>query len=262
MRSLRLSVWMLMVGVITGMLVFISDGVAAKKAPPPAADDADDTSPDVPLPKGIKERVFIHLPKTHDPSHLGTCTVTGNDDDQTFDLGGWRLPDAGIIWKLNTATIPRNLNVGATTDALIFSTQAWSAADPQKHFEYGGSTGVTRARYDGVNAVVWGKVSGNAIAVTYVRYHSLTGVVVDVDMVFNSRLPWANFVASQDCETFPDAYDVQNIATHEFGHWIGLEDLYTTTVRDLTMYGYGAGGELKKRSLGVGDALGAQTVAP
>jgi transposase len=32
--------------------------------------------------------------------------------------------------------------------------------------------------------------------------------------------------------------------------------------KDLTMYGFGAGGELKKRTLGTGDADGANAVAP
>jgi hypothetical protein len=55
---------------------------------------------------------------------------------------------------------------------------------------------------------------------------------------------------------------VQNIATHEFGHWVGLDDLYATTDKDLTMYGYGETKELKKDSLGLGDITGATTVNP
>jgi len=55
---------------------------------------------------------------------------------------------------------------------------------------------------------------------------------------------------------------VQDIATHEFGHWVGLDDLYSDADKDLTMYGFGAGGELKKRTLGTGDADGANAVAP
>jgi len=55
---------------------------------------------------------------------------------------------------------------------------------------------------------------------------------------------------------------VQDIATHEFGHWVGLDDLYLSLDRDLTMYGYGAGGELKKRTLGTGDITGVRAVAP
>ena len=84
-----------------------------------------------------------------------------------------------------------------------------------------------------------------------------------MDTAFNSRYPWRIFSGTADCSTTTvDAYDLQNIATHEFGHWIGLDDLYDTADKDLTMYGFGAGGELKKRTLGEGDNNGANSVAP
>jgi hypothetical protein len=41
-----------------------------------------------------------------------------------------------------------------------------------------------------------------------------------------------------------------------------LDDLYNIADKDLTMYGYGAGGELKKSTLGKGDLSGAVAVAP
>jgi hypothetical protein len=98
--------------------------------------------------------------------------------------------------------------------------------------------------------------------VTYVWYYTATGEVAEVDTAFNSRYPWAIFSSSGECQSSPDAYDVQDIATHEFGHWVGLDDLYDDADKDLTMYGFGAGGELKKRTLGTGDADGANAVAP
>jgi hypothetical protein len=64
------------------------------------------------------------------------------------------------------------------------------------------------------------------------------------------------------CSGDPESYDIQNVATHEFGHWIGLGDLYTSVNSELTMYGYGALGELKKSTLGNGDTLGANALAP
>ena len=68
-------------------------------------------------------------------------------------------------------------------------------------------------------------------------------MVVEVDTAFNNRHPWG--ILSDDtgeCSTV-DKYDLQNIATHEFGHWIGLDDVFAAV--DLTMYLFGAGGELK-----------------
>ena len=232
------------------------------QAGPPGDEEFDATTPDTPLPPGISERVFIHLPRTHMPNHLGTCTPTTNDIVNDYGLAGWRLPNGGITWYLNDATVPSSVGASVAADALSQAFGAWTAADPQKVFTFGGYTAVKRPRLDFVNAVMWGNISAGAIAITYIRYYTATGIVADVDTVFNSRYPWAAFPAVGDCSSLYDAYDVQNIATHEFGHWVGLDDLYSATDKDLTMYGYGAGGELKKSTLGTGDITGANAVAP
>jgi hypothetical protein len=54
--------------------------------------------------------------------------------------------------------------------------------------------------------------------------------------------------------------DLQNIATHEFGHWLVLNDLYKKPARQQTMYGYGAYAETKKRTLESGDIAGLETI--
>ena len=75
----------------------------------------------------------------------------------------------------------------------------------------------------------------------------------------NSADPWIvnTGITNPDIQTgLSTAYDVQNIMTHEAGHWLMLLDLYQWRTQKLTMYGYGALGELQKRTLGVGDELG------
>ena len=52
--------------------------------------------------------------------------------------------------------------------------------------------------------------------------------------------------------------DLQNIATHEIGHGLGLEDLYNVVCDQETMYGYSSKGEIKKRTLEQGDITGLQ----
>ena len=90
----------------------------------------------------------------------------------------------------------------------------------------------------------------NAIAVTFYWYNRGTKGLVETDTVFNSDLPWA--VDGTDT----DSYDLQNIATHEFGHWLLLGDLYSLRDWALTMYGYGSLGETIKSTLGKGDISG------
>ena len=236
------------------MLAFGSLALAAQSQ----SADEDDTL-EQPLPPGISVRAFIHRPRVVEHNHLGTCTETINDNVNDFGLTGWHLP-ANITWKLNQSSVPVNTTDAESAIQASFTT--WSKL-AGTNFIDGGSTNVKNTRLDGTNAILWKRLGASTIGVTYVWYYTTTGEVAEVDTAFNSRYPWRVFTDSGDCSTQYDAYDVQNIATHEFGHWVGLEDLYDAADKDLTMYGFGAGGELKKRSLGTGDTNGAGAmVAP
>lgn len=54
--------------------------------------------------------------------------------------------------------------------------------------------------------------------------------------------------------------DLENIATHELGHSVGLDDLYSAECSQQTMYGYADYGETIKRSLEAGDIAGVQAL--
>lgn len=54
--------------------------------------------------------------------------------------------------------------------------------------------------------------------------------------------------------------DFENIATHELGHSVGLDDLYTTECSEQTMYGYATEKETKKRTLEDGDIAGVRNL--
>jgi hypothetical protein len=165
---------------------------------------------------------------------------------------------------VNYGTVPSSLGAAAAQSSLRAAFDTWTAADPDKVFVEGAPTTVKSSKYDGVNAMVWGNIPyANAIAVTRVWYYTSSGDLAEADTVFNKRLPWvANDQLLGDCGGNPSAYDLQNIATHEFGHIVGLGDLYGDAEKDLTMYGYGTLGELKKSTLGLGDLLGVNAVTP
>ena len=237
-------------------------GSLAGAAQSQSAADDDDTL-EQPLPPGIKVRAFIHRPRIVEHNHLGTCTTTTDAGVTDYGFAGWHLPAAGITWKLSESTVPTNVSLSDAYTAIQNSFATWNNADSGKTFSDGGRTNAKNTRLDGTNAIMWKRLGASTIGVTYVWYRTSNNQVIEVDTAFNSRYPWAIFDSKDgECQTTPDAYDVQDIATHEFGHWVGLDDLYSDADIDLTMYGFGAGGELKKRSLGAGDVQGANAVAP
>jgi hypothetical protein len=110
-----------------------------------------------------------------------------------------------------------------------------------------------------------------AIAVTIIWANTRTKIVVDIDTIFNldSGLAWTQATLKDDPDdavlpTNTGAYDndVQNIMTHEAGHWLVLNDLYTDAASEQTMYGYAGDGEVKKRSLESGDMAGVLKIYP
>lgn len=79
--------------------------------------------------------------------------------------------------------------------------------------------------------------------------------ISEVDIVFNDNYTWS--ATGEEGK-----YDVQSVATHEAGHWLFLEDLYSSTNSEQTMYGYVDPGELKKRTLEWGDRAGVRYLYP
>lgn len=209
-------------------------------------------------------KTFVHDPQGHGkPLPPSNCTVTTNDQVSDFGLAGWHMPSVGMSYQINLSTKPKNLSESQVSTAVQSSFGTWTTADSGQIFNYAGTTSVKAAKLDGTNAILWKGITSGALAITYVWYYTSTGQLVEADTVFNQNYKWDLInISAGDCGGTNGAYDVQNIATHEFGHWIGLDDLYSTVDKDLTMYGYGETKELKKDSLGLGDISGANAIAP
>jgi len=148
---------------------------------------------------------------------------------------------------------PKN-SYGFSTSAVVATittaAETWDANTTFELFIYQGITGRSAGARDGYNVVAWGPYSNpNVIAVTYIWY---TGdKIIETDTRLNTRFKWSLTGEA-------GKMDVQNIMTHEFGHWCGLDDLYEDRDYWLTMYGYASYGETYKRTLGLGDVLGLQ----
>ncbi|MEE9323263.1 MAG: matrixin family metalloprotease [Candidatus Aenigmarchaeota archaeon] len=107
------------------------------------------------------------------------------------------------------------------------------------------------------NEMVFGDYNqAGVIAVTIIwgYFHGKpeTREITEFDILFDTDFTWGD--ATKD----PSVMDLQNIATHEFGHGFGLGDLYETSCIEETMYGYSTEGETSKRDLNAGDIAGIQ----
>jgi hypothetical protein len=94
---------------------------------------------------------------------------------------------------------------------------------------------------------------GGAVAETLVT--PANGVIVDADTAFNTYYQWSIGGSSS-------SRDIQNVITHEFGHWVFLFDLTGYWDKDLTMYQAIPNGETKKRTLEWDDVSGVRTMYP
>ncbi len=194
-----------------------------------------------------------------------TASIAASSTDQstTYKYNGVHWATPNVTYRVNQAS--SGLDPSATLAAVQSGFNTWeNELNPFGlpdlsliNYEYSPSPVSTtgRAKRDGQNNISWGRLSSGAIAVTYYWYNTNTLELVEFDMIFNKRLPWS---ANGSSNTF----DVQNITTHEAGHTLVLLDLYDPIDSELTMYGYGALGETKKRDLGMGDMLGVEKIYP
>jgi len=168
-------------------------------------------------------------------------------DNAYFELWGGYLAE--------TATYYVNDNVGAEALAAVeAAAEAWDEVTADELFSYGGTTTKSWYEYDYQNTISWVKfIPRDYIAIAMMWYDPATMIIYEVDIVFNTFHNWGIDPTKRD-----RAFDIQNIATHEFGHPTGLDDLYDDVYSELTMYGYSRTGETKKCSLEEGDVDGAQ----
>jgi hypothetical protein len=97
-----------------------------------------------------------------------------------------------------------------------------------------------------------------AFAVTTVWHRKSTGEILDVDMEINeARGPYGN-CPDTGCSG-ETRVDLQNVVTHELGHYFGLAH---STDFEATMFASATAGEISKRDLGADDVAGICAIYP
>ncbi len=166
----------------------------------------------------------------------------------------WKtLPVSYVINPTNS----QNLEEDFIKSAIFNSTEIWDA-NTSKELMNNYIIIDEKATYgvqDYVNAISFGDYpTEGVIAVTTLWYNPATREIVEFDIMFDTDWTWGD--AGQNSNVM----DLQNIATHEFGHAIGLGDVYNSACSEVTMYGYSEYGETRKRTLEIPDITGLQTL--
>ena len=197
---------------------------------------------------------LIDVHAIHAMARPGPSTANCSNDGSSngvYALTGWTVQGAQTAY-LTLSTIPAGLSQSATASAMQAGFSAWNGGGvPQITV----STAGTATKYSANHRyeLMFGRTGGSTIAVTYTWRWSDGSI--ESDTVFNSRLAWFNATTEGDgCSENVVAYDVRNIATHEFGHTYGLG--HAANDRFETMYPYGYTGETLKWSPANGDLAG------
>jgi len=224
-----------------------------------------------PITPKVLQAVFIHYEHPVKPSKPGT-TLPEPVNDYYQPIGpAWDLSKypAGIPFVINPSKAP----AGAVSE-LKKAFETWDNASNQEVFNDSPVINYNSwwGNNDGKNNVSWQVLSSSsAIAATWIWYldkdasNSMTlgDEVIENDIVFNASMRWGIDADGEGTSSkLKNMFDVCNIATHEIGHVIGLDDLYDLKYRELTMYGYGAKSETQKITLETGDINGTIALYP
>jgi len=132
----------------------------------------------------------------------------------------------GFQWLVGTnVRYHINANTSQVPDeasAVSKAGNTWSALNSAGlRLTYQGSTSTTTHGYNGSNTVNW-KDEGDSgtLGTSYIWYSGST--ILETDLVFNDYYNWS---------TSGSNYDVETVALHEFGHWVGLDHVSSGIMR-------------------------------
>ncbi|MET0286702.1 MAG: matrixin family metalloprotease [Polyangiales bacterium] len=102
-------------------------------------------------------------------------------------------------------------------------------------------------------------LGNSAYAITGAWFESETGKMVGADMVFNSTMGPFGECPDSGCVAGGPRVDLRNVATHEFGHFLGLNH---SEVEGSTMYCSATARDIEKRTLAADDIEGLCAIYP
>lgn len=207
--------------------------------------------------RGIAKAEFIHYDKGQQKNmRTSSPLISSGSCWSTFATWDSSLPVSYVINPNNDQGLS-NAQIGS---AISTSAETWDAATGRSLFNdvYTFDGRARYGKFDGKNSIVFGRTKPGIIAITSTWYNTGTKQIYEFDMKFNTYYRWGNV----DTNTYQYLMDLQDITTHELGHGVGMDDIYTNTCSDVTMYGYGDYRETYKRDLASPDIEGLLSLYP
>jgi len=134
----------------------------------------------------------------------------------SYELNGrqWPASSIPVNYRVNTTGGP----IGSLI-AIQNASAVWSNAGANFGFSYTGSHNSNDGNiYNGVNEVSFYNSSGSELGIAQWWYYTSTGNIVEADFYFNTSYSFTTIGTPPTGSPF----DVQTVATHEFGHCLGL----------------------------------------
>ena len=152
-----------------------------------------------------------------------------------YSTDGAKWPATSAAYKIGTS-IP-----AAWTASIDASAATWSGAGVAFRLVNDAASVNELSYLDLVGK--YGASYSNTYAVTTTWSSTSTGRISKATIEVNTKWQWSTTGAA-------NMADVQNILTHEFGHWMRLLDIYSPAAcGEVTMWGTASLGETKKRTL-------------
>jgi hypothetical protein len=212
---------------------------------------------------GTAVSTVLAEPKEKEP--IDSVTLIHYIDGRVKLVGGGSCSKLlGVKWGILPVSYVINpTNSGNTekfvTTAIFNSAEEWDSHTNANLFsDYTVNSGAVWGNADDSNDYVFSYISNTGIiAVTRYWYTRYGRQIVDYDVLFNTYYGWYDCMKIT-CDASNRGMDLQNIATHETGHGLGLADIYNSACSAVTMYGYSWYGDTGKRTLEQPDIAGLQ----